>query len=89
MNKGNIIIIEATSTGANYIHDARELGYTPICMELSHDEDDAIYKLVHDLSYSLNDVEHPEILLADESYEKTFCACCCSLCAGDISADVR
>ena len=71
MNKGNIIIIEATSTGANYIHDARELGYTPICMELSHDEDDAIYKLVHDLSYSLNDEEHPEILLADESYEKT------------------
>lgn len=71
MNKGNIIIIEATSTGANYIHDARELGYNPICMELHHDEEDAIYKFVHDLSYSLNDEEPPEIILADESYEKT------------------
>lgn len=70
MNKPNVIIIEATSTGANYIHDAREMGYNPICMELNSYED-PIYRFVHEISYSLNDEELPEILHADESYEKT------------------
>lgn len=70
MNKPNVLIIEATSTGANYIHDARELGYNPICMELNSNED-PIYRFVHEISYSLNDEELPEIIHANESYEKT------------------
>ena len=33
MKKENIIIVDPVSTGVNYIHDIRELGYNPISLE--------------------------------------------------------
>ena len=70
--KGNVVIIEATSTGANFIHDARQLGYNPICMELYQTGiDEKEHRMAYDWFYSINGEKLPEILQADESYEKT------------------
>lgn len=69
----NIIVIEATSSGVNYIHEIRELGYNPVCVELYHGEEEKeMQRVLHDLQYSLVTDENPDILMADESYEKTF-----------------
>ena len=47
--KRNVVIIEATSTGANFIHDARQMGYNPICMELPRtDIDDEEHRMAYD-----------------------------------------
>ena len=70
--KENILIIEATSTAANYIHDIRQLGYNPVCMELYTEEElRELYREYRDICYALDNEEPPEILQADESYEKT------------------
>lgn len=70
--KENIVIIEATSSAANYIHDIRQLGHNPVCLELHKPEElREIYRMHYDLSYALDGEEPPEILQADESYEKT------------------
>lgn len=72
MKKKNIIIIEATSSGINYIPEANELGYNPVCVELYCDEEErGFQRFLHDMQYSLVTDEKPDILFADESYEKT------------------
>lgn len=75
MEKENVILIEAKSTGANFIHDVRELGHNPICMELHREyrdeEEKETWRRFYDLSYSLTGEELPEIIQADESYQKT------------------
>ena len=70
--KENILIIEATSTAANYIHDIRQLGCNPVCMELYRKEElREKYREYHDIAYALDNEEPPQILQADKSYEKT------------------
>lgn len=39
MIKGNIVVIEAVSSGVNYIHDINEMGYNPVCVELYHEDE--------------------------------------------------
>lgn len=73
MKKRNIVVIEATSSGINYIHDIRELGYNPICVEIYQGEyDKEMLRFLHDFQYDLIGEDHPDIIIADESYEKTF-----------------
>ncbi len=68
----NIVVIEATSSGVNYIHEIRKLGYNPVCVELYHGEEEKeMQRIVHNLQYSLVTDDNPDVLLADESYEKT------------------
>lgn len=71
--KENIVLVEAKSTGANYIRDIRELGYNPVCVELYYDDEELrkILRRVHDEHYALIDEEPPDIVFADKSYEKT------------------
>ena len=72
MKKENIVIVEPISTGVNYIHDVRELGHNPICLELYQEEEKRKeLRKIRDESYSLNDEELPQIIEADKSYEKT------------------
>lgn len=72
MEKRNIVVIEATSSGVNYIHDIKELGYNPVCVEMYQEESEReMMRFLHDFQYSLIG-ESPDILMADESYEKTF-----------------
>ena len=73
MSKENIVIVEALSTGANYISDIRKLGYNPICLEICPNEDEIEEsRAVHDRFYSFfNDDEIPQTLIADKEYEKT------------------
>lgn len=73
MEKRNIVVIEATSSGINYIHDIKELGYNPVCVELYCSEDEREQShFLHSLQYSLVADEEPDVLFADETYEKTF-----------------
>lgn len=72
MEKENIILVEVFSAGANYIHDVRELGYNPICLEMYQSEDKREEsRKVRDEIYSLNNEEFPQVLHADKDYEKT------------------
>ena len=73
MKKENMVVIEAISSGVNYIHDIKELGYNPVCVELYHEdkEERELQRFLHDFNYSLVCDESPDILMADESYEKT------------------
>lgn len=72
MVKENIVVIEATSSGINYIHEIKKLGYNPVCVELyPGEENKEMQRMLHDLQYSLVTDESPDVLLADESYEKT------------------
>ncbi|AMD17807.1 hypothetical protein TL18_07115 [Methanobrevibacter sp. YE315] len=72
MKKENIVVIEATSSSINYIHEIEKLGYHPVCVELYCDEEEReMQRGLHDLQYALI-TDNPDILLADESYEKTF-----------------
>lgn len=72
MKKENIIIIDAVSTASNYIHDARELGYNPICLELLVDKnDDEMFRRLYDKQYLLISEELPETIQAAETYEET------------------
>ena len=72
MKKENIIVVEALSAGVNYIHDIRELGYNPICLEMYQSEDKREEaRRLRDEMYSLNGEEHPQILHGDIDYEKT------------------
>lgn len=72
MVKENIVVIEATSSGINYIPQIKRLGYNPVCVELyPGEENKEMQRILHDLQYSLVTDENPDILLADESYEKT------------------
>ena len=72
MKKENIIIVEPISTGVNYIHDIRELGYNPISLELYVDDNrKERIRAFHDKVYAFNGEEPPQILNADKSYEKT------------------
>ncbi|AMD17805.1 hypothetical protein TL18_07105 [Methanobrevibacter sp. YE315] len=73
MEKGNIVVIEAVSSGVNYIHEIRELGYNPVCVELYQPEEEReLQRFLHDAQYELVTDKKPDILFADESYEKTF-----------------
>ena len=73
MKKENIIVINAISSAANYIHDIRELGYNPICLELYVDEEgDRRNRDLYDKHYSIMVDALPETLQAEKSYEKTF-----------------
>ena len=74
MIKGNIVVIEAVSSGVNYIHDINEMGYNPVCAELYHEDEDEREQMrfLHDFNYSLVCDNSPDIIMADESYEKTF-----------------
>lgn len=74
MIKGNIVVIEAVSSGVNYIHDINEMGYNPVCVELYHEDEDEREQMrfLHDFNYSLVCDDSPDIIMADESYEKTF-----------------
>ena len=70
--KENIVIVDAVSSAANYIHDIMELGYNPICLELLVDEgNEDKYRKLYDKHYLLLNDELPEHIPADESYEKT------------------
>lgn len=72
MSKGNIVIVEALSTGANYIHDIKELGYNPVCIEICPAEDEIDESRdYHDEVYLFHSGELPEVLMADKDYEKT------------------
>ena len=72
MNKRNIVIVEATSSGANYIHDIREMGYNPVSLEMYQPEEKREeFREMRKILYALNDEEPPQILEGDESYEKT------------------
>ena len=72
MRKENIIIIDAVSTGSNYIHDARELGYNPICLELLVDKnDDEMFRRLYDKQYLQISKELPKTIQAAETYEET------------------
>lgn len=72
MKKENIIVINAISTAANYIHDIIEMGCNPICLELYVDEDgETRNRELYDKHYSIVVDELPETLRAHESYEKT------------------
>ena len=68
MEKRNIVIFEALSTGMNYIHDIREAGHNPICIEM-HDEEG--WRDYYDWNYALNNEEPPEHIKASDSYEET------------------
>jgi len=74
MIKRNIVVIEAVSSGVNYIHDINEMGYNPVCVELYHEDEDEREQMrfLHDFNYSLVCDNSPDIIMADESYEKTF-----------------
>lgn len=73
MSKKNIVVIEATSSGINYIHDINELGYNPVCVEVYQGEEQKeMMRFLHDFQYGLLGEDFPDIILADESYEKTF-----------------
>ena len=68
----NIVIIEAISSAANYIHDIMELGYNPICLELHVDEgNEEKYRKLYDKHYLLLNDELPQHISAEETYEKT------------------
>ena len=69
MKKRNIVIVEATSTGANYIHDVRELGHNPVCVEMYPDKE--VGREYYESNYSLNGEELPQHIKAEKSYEKT------------------
>lgn len=70
--KKNIVIIDAVSSAANYIHDIIELGYNPICLELLVDEsNEEKYRKLYDKHYLLLNDEVPEHISAEETYEKT------------------
>ena len=72
MNKGNIVIVEAASTGINYIHDIREFGYNPVSLEMYQPEEKREeLREIRKIAYALNDEEPPQILEGDKSYEKT------------------
>lgn len=72
MEKENIIIVEPLSTGLNYIHDIRELGYNPIALEIYQPEEKKErLRALHDHAYAGLYKEPPEVLLADKDYEKT------------------
>ena len=72
MKKENIVIVDAVSTGANYIHDARQMGYNPVCIELYVDKDsDETYRSIYDKHYSIINKEMPEVIPAEETYEET------------------
>ena len=58
MEKRNIVIVEATSTGANYIHDVRELGHNPVCLEMYPDREGV--REYYESNYSLNGEESPQ-----------------------------
>lgn len=72
MSKGNIVVIDAVSSAANYIQDIRDLGFNPVCLELFVDDagDDKFRKL-YDKHYLLVNSELPDVLPAEDSYEKT------------------
>ncbi|AMD17806.1 hypothetical protein TL18_07110 [Methanobrevibacter sp. YE315] len=73
MAKKNIVVIEATSSGINYIHEIEKLGYHPVCVELYRGEEEKeMQRFLHDVQYALVTDKNPDILSADESYEKTF-----------------
>lgn len=70
--KENIVIVEPVSTGVNYIHDIRELGYNPISLEIYQTEENFDrLRAFHDGVYALNGEEPPQFINADKSYEKT------------------
>lgn len=70
--KENIVIVEPVSTGVNYIHDIRELGYNPISLEIYQTEENFDrLRAFHDGVYALNGEEPPKFLNADISYDKT------------------
>ena len=72
MKKENIILVEPISSGVNYIYDVRRAGHNPICLELYQEEERRKeLRPIRDMSYRLNDEELPQIIEADESYEKT------------------
>ena len=72
MKKENIIIIDAISTSANYIHDIKELGHNPICLELNVDkEGEEKWRKLYDKHYLIVNDELPDILPAESDYEKT------------------
>lgn len=71
MSKGNIVIVEALSTGANYIHDIKELGYNPVCIEICPEEEIEESRDYHDEVYLFHSDELPEVLMVDKDYEKT------------------
>lgn len=70
--KGIILILDCSSTSANYIYDIREEGYTPVLMEFipPKSETDRNRKL-HDFYYSLNGDTTPEIIFGGQDYYET------------------
>ena len=69
MEKKNVVIFEVISTGASYIHDIREMGFNPVCVEMHSGE--FYSREYYDMNYTLNGDELPQTIKADESYEKT------------------
>ena len=72
MKKDNIIIVDPVSTGVNYIHDIRELGYNPISLESRVPEERGErIRAFFDKVYRTNDEEPPQIIIEETDYEKT------------------
>lgn len=78
MEKKKIIIVECTSSSANYIHDIIEEGYEPVLLELPvPEEEQMLYRIQHDFFIDAmylsqyQDAKPPKILKACESYEET------------------
>ena len=65
----NIVIVEAVSTGYNFVGDVIKRGYNPVLLEVKDDTGEDTAELRR-TSYEMLETK-PEIIREDESYEKT------------------
>ena len=66
----NIIIVEAVSTGYNFVEDAVRRGYNPIVMEISNNNHDDIENVRAKCYASC--YRRPEIIRSFDDYDKTY-----------------
>jgi Biotin carboxylase len=65
----NIVIVEAVSTGYNFVGDVLKRGYNPVLLEVKDDTGEDTAELRRS-SYAMFD-QMPQVIREDESYEKT------------------
>ena len=75
MEKRKIVVIECTSSSANYIKDIMDEGYEPVLMEIRPDEELIAYTMSHELSIEnfftdlYPDLKRPQVIAMPKNYD--------------------